>query len=354
MRAPAPGHRDPGDPGALLRLARDRMTALAEQAPPALCSTPEARAGLRNLLLWAFPHLYARTPVQARMRAQAGGCEFKIRPADLHDDGRAHNFAIMVKADFERAHFDDEAPQLTPGETFGFAAVFCDAAGARLGPAAVAVLPAGEGVHWPPPLTFLPGLDTVCNVLYHAIDRVPLEAFGGTEPQRDTFRTILFERILPNVYERDDGAGSAFVVTFRPSGDPSDPNQRARSTVRVLGPEHRADRPVLFDGVAPGDSFAMVLEFEGHGISQYVLPCMTEWPTEWVAAWLRERPPNDACRRCGSTGKVKKCSSCMAVRYCSSACQLADWRRHKKECVMLTGTREPTEPRERDASTARA
>lgn len=335
MSATAPGNRDPG---ALLRLARDRMTALTGQAPPELCPTPEDTAGLRNLLLWAFPIVYAQTPAQTSMRAEAGGCEFHIHPAQLRDDGCNHAMTFMDDADFRRAHLDGNERTLVPGETFGFAAVFCDAAGARLG-SAVAVLPAGEGLHWPPPLSFLPGLDTACNVLYHIIDRTPVEVFGGTE-QRDTFRGIVFERLLPFVYERYE-PGGAFVITFSPAPHP---DQLAQTSIRFMGPEHRDRHPLLFHGVQPGLDFALVFDFEGHGMSQYRLPCLPEWPTEWVTPWLRARPSSNACRRCATRGgRLKRCSSCMAVRYCSSTCQLADWRRHKAVCAILKCTREPSD-----------
>ena len=30
--------------------------------------------------------------------------------------------------------------------------------------------------------------------------------------------------------------------------------------------------------------------------------------------------------------ELMKCSKCRRARYCSAACQLADWPRHKKAC----------------------
>jgi len=29
---------------------------------------------------------------------------------------------------------------------------------------------------------------------------------------------------------------------------------------------------------------------------------------------------------------MKKCSVCKLVRYCTEACQLKDWKKHKKSC----------------------
>ena len=39
---------------------------------------------------------------------------------------------------------------------------------------------------------------------------------------------------------------------------------------------------------------------------------------------------------CGAdarSGPLKVCSACRVIHYCSPACQRADWRRHKGECV---------------------
>jgi len=36
-----------------------------------------------------------------------------------------------------------------------------------------------------------------------------------------------------------------------------------------------------------------------------------------------------------SNGKSKLCSACMTVRYCSTACQKADWKGHKIACRAL-------------------
>lgn len=42
-----------------------------------------------------------------------------------------------------------------------------------------------------------------------------------------------------------------------------------------------------------------------------------------------------SCRVCGKK-PTKRCGSCSAVRYCSPACQKADWPRHKPECSKYT------------------
>ena len=39
------------------------------------------------------------------------------------------------------------------------------------------------------------------------------------------------------------------------------------------------------------------------------------------------------CQMCGKeAAKMKKCSVCKRVRYCSEECQLKDWKEHKKAC----------------------
>ena len=49
-------------------------------------------------------------------------------------------------------------------------------------------------------------------------------------------------------------------------------------------------------------------------------------------------PPSDRvqhtcenCRKTGGTG-FDQCARCKCVRYCSEACQRADWAVHQKEC----------------------
>ncbi len=38
------------------------------------------------------------------------------------------------------------------------------------------------------------------------------------------------------------------------------------------------------------------------------------------------------CGRCGSKKKLKACSGCLDVYYCSRACQNAHWKEHKPDC----------------------
>merc|ERR1712228_831002 len=38
------------------------------------------------------------------------------------------------------------------------------------------------------------------------------------------------------------------------------------------------------------------------------------------------------CSFCGSKGKVKSCTNCMAAFYCSKLCQKRDWMSHRKKC----------------------
>jgi len=45
------------------------------------------------------------------------------------------------------------------------------------------------------------------------------------------------------------------------------------------------------------------------------------------------------CAKChkygGKDGKLKKCSGCNAIFYCSPECQKLDWKRHKHECKKM-------------------
>lgn len=45
-------------------------------------------------------------------------------------------------------------------------------------------------------------------------------------------------------------------------------------------------------------------------------------------------PLPGACSSCGSKEtKLKRCSRCKRVAYCSRDCQAADWKQHKKACA---------------------
>lgn len=48
-----------------------------------------------------------------------------------------------------------------------------------------------------------------------------------------------------------------------------------------------------------------------------------------------DAPPTGPCAACGSTtGRLRACSRCRRVRYCSRACQTADWAAsHKHTCA---------------------
>jgi len=81
--------------------------------------------------------------------------------------------------------------------------------------------------------------------------------------------------------------------------------------------------------------------------------------TAAVMKWLRKRSgqqmPLDGkmCAKCGKTdGSLKICSKCHAVKYCSSECQRADWREHKKTCTPFdTATSVTVRPLYRDNGT---
>lgn len=331
----------------MLRAACSRVVALADAAPAAWASTvPEAT--LRRLLTWAFEKCYSQTPEMASMRADGGACECYLRPPHSHSTGNILALTVVAADGFERTYH--ERP--VPGTSFGLAVVFCDETGEALASAAT-VLPAGERLHMPPPLTYMPNLDPLCNVLYHIVDRTPLEAFGGSSENRAAFRTALFEVVLPQVY-------SAANAVHRESGrgfHVMPPSPAGSLEVRFVPAEDELPREelrVFYQNIVPGETFPLFFDFlDGVGdgfrdgdITQMALPCMDAWPTAWVLAWLAERPGSDACRRCGVTGApTKRCTACRSVRYCSKGCQTADWRRHKNECALLDRSPDSSFPR---------
>ncbi|GAQ90657.1 hypothetical protein KFL_006680060 [Klebsormidium nitens] len=44
--------------------------------------------------------------------------------------------------------------------------------------------------------------------------------------------------------------------------------------------------------------------------------------------------PCDQCGALKSPGELKRCSRCKSARYCSAQCQRADWKEHRKTCLV--------------------
>ena len=48
------------------------------------------------------------------------------------------------------------------------------------------------------------------------------------------------------------------------------------------------------------------------------------------------KPVPPPCVKCGATQSAALCGGCKTVRYCSVACQKADWPAHRKACAPKT------------------
>lgn len=63
-------------------------------------------------------------------------------------------------------------------------------------------------------------------------------------------------------------------------------------------------------------------------------------PSPAVPAAVAEPHAPRVCAACGNTsGVLRRCSACRAVRYCGEACSHAHWRVHKAECRRLRAQR---------------
>jgi len=51
------------------------------------------------------------------------------------------------------------------------------------------------------------------------------------------------------------------------------------------------------------------------------------------AVYLSKLP--NVCGNCLSDKTTKRCGACKRIKYCSKACQKADWKKHKNICKML-------------------
>ncbi len=329
-----PNRKPKPDPGEVLRAAHARAQQLAAVAPPGWTAPAPPAA-----ISWAFEQVYAQTPAMTTMRESSGGVEVVIHRQSQQPANQGAANACTVSP-MESMDFARQFPNAgRPGEgRFGFGVVYCvDEEALAMGSV---FLPAGERLYWPPPLTYMPGLDPLCNVLYHTIKRTPVEVFGNEE-KRARFREALFLRVLPTIFGEAHAAhrraGRGFLVTLSADGE----------HVMMELPAQREQPPemaFLYQNITPGEEFPLVFDFlDGIGdggragdLTQVALPCMPAWPTDWVRTWLAERPGSDACRRCGAREvPFKRCSACREVRYCSTECQRADWRRHKQECVLI-------------------
>ncbi|KAK4222360.1 hypothetical protein QBC38DRAFT_490046 [Podospora fimiseda] len=66
-------------------------------------------------------------------------------------------------------------------------------------------------------------------------------------------------------------------------------------------------------------------------VEELVDPALVKTP-------LEQEVEVDRCRNCGKTEgqdelALKKCARCLAVKYCSGACQKKDWKKHRAECA---------------------
>jgi hypothetical protein len=91
---------------------------------------------------------------------------------------------------------------------------------------------------------------------------------------------------------------------------------------------------------AGADKHAKALQEDGDEVVGYAHLARTWWPERPELAALFEpgavhetsTPP--CCANCLKSGiKLSACSKCHAVRYCSNACQQADWQQHKVKCT---------------------
>ena len=57
--------------------------------------------------------------------------------------------------------------------------------------------------------------------------------------------------------------------------------------------------------------------------------------------------PKLCCRVCDSTEKLKKCTGCGTVYYCSRDHQAKDWKAHKKECAYYVKEKSSNEEKQK-------
>lgn len=61
--------------------------------------------------------------------------------------------------------------------------------------------------------------------------------------------------------------------------------------------------------------------------------------TSYHIQWLDMRCQDRKCGNGRSSCKLRKCSSCKVVRYCSRRCQKRAWNSHKRQCLKLKSMR---------------
>jgi len=313
----------------LIHDTRSTLQSVIDRAPPEF-------AALEDLNL--FAQFYENVPRMAAMRARADGCEVRVTTG-----GKVVSRTIVPKAVFEATYGDAVVTEpLVPGKNFGAVIKFFDETTGTSWDTAT-VLPVADCLAWPIPVRAFPSLERACDVLSAIVDLTPLDMVGDVEG-RERFRTRLFTEIVPTIYSpryedaRKTGkAIQVFVAGVR---------NRIKYVTGVLR-ESRETNPALYTHAVPGRSFSVCLAIcedaldEDRCMSmQLCLPHLPVWPTPTVDEWLRERPPSNACRRCGTKApndaKLKLCAGCRCTRYCSRSCQSSDWQRHRYECGVVT------------------
>jgi MYND finger len=78
------------------------------------------------------------------------------------------------------------------------------------------------------------------------------------------------------------------------------------------------------------------------GVSYRVVGTLLKGALEWdkhaifpeeLRSINEKMAPPKRCDRCGISG-VNNCCPCEAVSYCSRECQVADWKKHKRTCLL--------------------
>jgi hypothetical protein len=321
------------------RPARDRILALAADAPPEHFRDP---AALRQMLqAHTLPHLYShRLQAIQATRDPDDVLELTITPSSVRD-----GYAFKVRP---REAYPDLV--MAPDDAFGLAVRFCTDAGELLCVSTTG-MPRDTRVNATPGTIIsrptwlrdqrVPCVDLACQFV---------ATLTATLPASE--RAVFYETVLPRIYSDPALAGvrqsGGLVEVMVCNGTQVSVHSAARDGA---GHTLRTEYAVLFGHTSPGTSFGAVIHIgDGtHVTSQgeLALPHLpwtpaeaTAWFRAWYAAGTRGLPtpcppsPEGCCRACGERGKVlKRCGRCGGVQYCSVTCQRTDWRRrHKLEC----------------------
>ena len=154
---------------------------------------------------------------------------------------------------------------------------------------------------------------------------------------------LVRDKPMPDQEDTQSMLERPFPVAYLPGGERCAPEADEAIAIRYMG-NFRKHWWVAVAGVSSGDGILQAVRRAGEEIHREECEQLEAMMAAAVLGRTRDRAPhmppkppdpvNTICAHCKAVCKVKLCSRCEKVGYCSPDCQKKHWKaHHKKECV---------------------